>query len=157
MVVRPARAEDLGAAVALLALGALVPGPDGDAAFDLAPYRAALAEIEATPGCAVLVAEVAGAVVGVCQLIVFRHLQSAGGRCAEIESVHVHPDWRSRGIGGVLVEAAVERARSAGCYRVQLTSNVARADAHRFYERHGFTASHRGFKRLLPDAGDRPG
>lgn len=147
-VIRTATEEDLGAAVELLVLGALEAGKDDPA--DLAPYRAALAEIDATPGNQVLVAEVDGRVVGVCQLLVFRHLQARGGRCAEIESMHVHPDFRSRGIGGALVEEAVERARLAGCYRVQLTSNLARPDAHRFYDRHGFAPSHRGFKRALP-------
>jgi hypothetical protein len=32
---------------------------------------------------------------------------------------------------------------------VQLTSNNARSDAHRFYERLGFVPSHVGFKMLL--------
>ena len=95
-----------------------------------------------------------GEVVGTCQLITFRHLQHGGGRCAEIESMHVRPDVRGTGVGGVLLEAAVEAAVVAGCYRVQLTSNAARTDAHRFYERHGFVASHVGFKRLL-DPPDR--
>jgi GNAT superfamily N-acetyltransferase len=45
---------------------------------------------------------------------------------------------------------AIERARRLGCYRVQLTSNVVRSDAHRFYERLGFTPSHLGFKLPLP-------
>ena len=87
----------------------------------------------------VLVAELGGIVVGTLQLIVFRHLQHNGGLCAELESVHVDSELRSHGIGGVLVEAAVERARALGCYRVQLTSNEQRPDAHRFYERLGFT------------------
>jgi GNAT superfamily N-acetyltransferase len=117
-------------------------------ATDPAPYRAALAEIAQGPG-AVLVAELDGQVVGVCQLIVFRHLQTRGGLCAEVESVHVHPDHRGRGIGGVLLRAAVQRARERGCYRVQLTSNNARPEAHRFYERLGFEPSHRGFKLML--------
>jgi hypothetical protein len=32
---------------------------------------------------------------------------------------------------------------------VQLTTNRARGDAHRFYERLGFTPSHLGFKKPL--------
>ena len=32
---------------------------------------------------------------------------------------------------------------------VQLTSNKSRTAAHRFYERHGFAATHEGFKRYL--------
>ena len=90
-----------------------------------------------------------GEVVGVCQLIVFRHLQARGGLCAEVESVHVHPDHRGAGIGAALLHEAMERARALGCYRVQLTSNTARPDAHRFYERLGFVPSHVGFKLLL--------
>jgi GNAT superfamily N-acetyltransferase len=80
---------------------------------------------------------------------VFRHLQARGGLCAEIESVHVHPDWRSRGMGRVLMSAAIARARALGCYCVQLTSNRARPDAHRFYAALGFEDSHRGFKLML--------
>ena len=49
-------------------------------------------------------------------------------------------------MGAALVEAAIARARALGCYRVQLTSNAARPDAHRFYERLGFVPSHVGFK-----------
>jgi GNAT superfamily N-acetyltransferase len=63
--------------------------------------------------------------------------------------MHVRSDLRGTGIGGLLLEEAVARARASGCYRVQLTSNAVRADAHRFYEAHGFVASHVGFKRLL--------
>jgi GNAT superfamily N-acetyltransferase len=63
--------------------------------------------------------------------------------------VNVAAEHRSAGIGTALLEAAVQRARQAGCYRVQLTSNVLRTDAHRFYQRHGFEPTHVGFKRHL--------
>jgi GNAT superfamily N-acetyltransferase len=128
-----------------------VPGgrvPDEDPR-QLAPYREALREVDRGDG-ALLVADFEGEVVGVCQLIVFRHLQARGGRCAEIETMHVHPDLRGRGVGAALLNDAVERARALGCYRVQLTSNVNREDAHRFYGRLGFVPSHVGFKLLLP-------
>ena len=151
-VIRPARIDDLARIVELIGLGSLVPDKEDPA--DLGPYAAALAEIEADDdGGAVLVAEVDGQVVGVCQLILFRHLQARGRRCAEIESVHTHPDWRGHGIGGALIDTAVDQAQRAGCYRVQLTSNKARVDAHRFYGRHGFVASHEGFKRRLDEPG----
>ena len=146
MVVREATEDDIPRMVELLVHGTLVEGKEDPT--DLAPYRSALAEIARGPG-GVLVAEVEGQLVGVCQLIVFRHLQSRGGLCAEVESVHVHPDYRGHGIGGVLMRAAVARARDLGCYRVQLTSNNARPEAHRFYERLGFEPSHRGFKLSL--------
>ncbi len=151
LVVRVADGADLGRIVELLQLGA-VPGaaPGIEDPDDLGPYRAALVEIAGTgSGGAVLVAELAGEVVGVCQLIVFRHLQAMGGLCGEIESVHVHPDHRGSGVGGALLDEAVSRARALGCYRIQLTSNTARPDAHRFYERFGLSPTHLGFKMPL--------
>ncbi|MFE3705663.1 GNAT family N-acetyltransferase, partial [Streptomyces scopuliridis] len=44
------------------------------------------------------------------------------------------------------IEWAVDESRRQGCQLVQLTSDASRTDAHRFYERLGFTASHVGFK-----------
>lgn len=147
VVLREARPQDAARLAELISLGAVdgTTRPVGDTAAT----RAAIEEIAADPHAAVLVAEIDGSVIGMAQLIVFRHVQRDGGLCAEIESVHVHPDARGRGIGGLLLDAAVERAADAGCYRVQLTSDAARPDAHRFYERHGFAPSHIGFKRML--------
>lgn len=143
VAVRSAREEDLPAIVACLAAGALASGKED--ATDLGPYRAALAEAGRAPS-DVLVAEARGEVVGVAQFIVFRHIQYRGARCAELESVHVRPDQRGHGVGTVLVNAAIERARELGCNRVQLTSNLARIDAHRFWEKMGFVPSHVGYK-----------
>jgi GNAT superfamily N-acetyltransferase len=143
--VRPAQRHELSRLVELFEYGTLVAGREDRS--DLASYEAAWDEIAAHGG--LLVAELDGEVVGVCQLIVFRHLQSHGGLCAEVESVHVHPDHRGHGIGHVLMRGAIERARELGCYRIQLTSNLVRTEAHRFYESLGFTPSHQGFKLAL--------
>ncbi len=149
LVVRGAVEADVGQIVELLTLGPVPGGPPStEDPDDLAPYRSALREIEGSGG-ALLVADMAGQVVGTCHLIVFRHFQAHGGRCVEIESVHVHPDHRGAGVGGVLIGDAVARARQLGCYRVQLTSNADRPDAHRFYEKLGFVPSHIGFKMSL--------
>ena len=145
VTVRSAASGDVARLVALLEHGSLVAGKEHPG--DLDAYHEALAEIQATPGSDVLVAELDGTVVGMCQLVVFRHLQHRGGRCAEVESMHVHPEVRGLGIGTLLLEVAVESARRAGCYRVQLTSNQQRSDAHRFYQRQGFEPSHVGFQR----------
>jgi GNAT superfamily N-acetyltransferase len=148
-VIRPATEADLARIVELLVHGSISGGPlSRENPDDLDPYRAALSDSTRNGG-VVLVAELSGEVVGTCQLVVFRHLQARGGLCAEIESVHVHPDHRGGGVGGVLIDDAVARARALGCYRVQLTSNTARPDAHRFYERLGFVPSHIGFKLSL--------
>lgn len=146
LTIREARRDEVGRLVELIRFGAIDPGvePEGG----LGAYEAAFDEIANGPT-SILVADLDGLPVGVLQLIIFRHLQHHGGLCAEIESMHVHPDLRGRGIGGILLEAAVERAKDAGCYRVQLTSNLERVDAHRFYLDHEFAASHKGFKRVF--------
>ena len=102
-------------------------------------------------------AELGGEVVGVCQLIVFRHLQAKGGLCAEIESVHVHPDHRGSGVGGALVRAAIDRAAGLGCYRVQLTSNRGAVPTPTASTSgSGSSPSHVGFKLLLAGEPTRP-
>jgi GNAT superfamily N-acetyltransferase len=158
LVIRPAEEAELGRVVELFTLGA-VPGgaPSTEDPDDLGPYRAAWHDIvDGGNGGVVLVAVLAGEVVGVCQLIVFHHLQAHGGLCAELESVHVHPDHRGTGVGAALLREAIGRARALGCYRVQLSSNTGRPDAHRFYERLGFVPSHVGFKLLLRSAATAP-
>lgn len=147
VTIRSARPGDVERLIELLGHGAL-DGRQEDLS-DLSAYLAALTEIQAADGSDVLVVELDGEVVGMCQLVVFRHIQRHGGRCAEVESMHVHPDFRRRGLGEQLLNAAVDAARAARCYRVQLKSNLQRANAHRFYERHGFVPSHVGFKRIL--------
>lgn len=61
----------------------------------------------------------------------------------------VEQGCRSRGVGTALVERAVEIARQKGCLRIELDSGFHRADAHRFYERHGFEKRAFLFTRIL--------
>ena len=150
VVVRSAAPGDVNRLITLLQLGTLEDRNEEPS--DPNAYLLALAEIQATSRGGVLVAEVDGEVVGMCQLVVIRHFQRRGGLCAEVESMHVHPDFRGRGIGERLLDASVDTAKRAGCYRLQLTSNIQRTDAHRFYERHGFVASHVGFKQFIGSA-----
>jgi GNAT superfamily N-acetyltransferase len=146
--IRLAEDRDVERLVVLLKLGTL--RPDQEDAGDRESYARALAEISQSAYNELLVAECDGQVVGTCQVFGVRQFHHRGGLCAEIEGVHVHPDFRGNGIGSLLIRHAVDVARDWGSYRVQLTSNKSRTDAHRFYERLGFTATHEGFKRYLP-------
>jgi GNAT superfamily N-acetyltransferase len=94
----------------------------------------------------ILVGEVEDRIVATLQLTLLQQLSFRGSKVAQIEAVRVAGDRRGGGLGGELVRFAVERARQAGCARVQLTSHRERPDAHRFYERLGFVATHEGFK-----------
>lgn len=144
--IRPAKFEDLAHIVDILIGGSL--HPESENRDDLEPYWSAIGEVRQLSG-EVFVADEGGVIVGVCQVVIFRNIGSHGQRVAEIENVHVRHDRRSHGIGAQLIAACEDHARDRGCRRVQLTSNVERVDAHRFYDRLGYQASHKGFKKSL--------
>ena len=69
-----------------------------------------------------------------------------GAERAIIEGVRIHADERGSGLGSRLIEWAIDSSRAQGCQLVQLTSDATRTEAHRFYARLGFEATHVGFK-----------
>ena len=85
---------------------------------------------------AVLVAEDDGAILGWIHVCGIRFFQSPP--FAEIGGLVVDEAARGKGIGRLLVEAAVRWAAEQGYGKVRVRSNVVREDAHRFYEREGF-------------------
>ncbi|MEU9572119.1 GNAT family N-acetyltransferase [Streptomyces massasporeus] len=145
--IRAAVADDVPAIVAMLAddpLGAQRESPE-----DLAPYLSALERLSADPNQRLVVAVREGRVVGTLQLTIVPGLSRRGATRSIVEGVRIHADERGSGLGTELIEWAIEVSRGQGCQLVQLTSDKTRADAHRFYERLGFTASHTGFKLQL--------
>ncbi|MDO9623678.1 MAG: GNAT family N-acetyltransferase [Pseudomonas sp.] len=98
----------------------------------------ALRLTELPTNCAVLVAERDGKLLGTCTLNLIEHLAHNFARSAVLEDVVVDADARGLGIGRALMDKAVERARSWGCYKLALSSNQSREAAHRFYAELGF-------------------
>jgi GNAT superfamily N-acetyltransferase len=142
--IRAAVTEDVPAIVGMLAddpLGSQRESPD-----DLTPYLAALERLTVDPNQHLVVAVRENRVVGTLQLTVIPGLSRKGATRSIIEAVRIHADERGSGLGTQLIEWAIAESRRQGCQLVQLTSDVTRTDAHRFYERLGFTASHVGFK-----------
>ncbi|MGA5729789.1 GNAT family N-acetyltransferase [Streptomyces seoulensis] len=145
--IRPATPDDIPAIVAMLAddpLGAQRESPD-----DLTPYLAAFERLDTDPNQHLVVAVRAGRVIGTLQLTIIPGLSRQGATRSLIEAVRIHADERGSGLGSELIQWAVDTSRRLGGQLVQLTSDKKRTDAHRFYERLGFTASHEGFKLSL--------
>lgn len=115
-------------------------------------YVAAWDSIERDPNQVLLVGEVDGRIVAMLQLTFIPGLSRRGAWRANIESVRVDSSLRGRGIGAWLIDQAIDLARQRGCRLAQLTSDKRRGEAHRFYGRLGFTATHEGFKRELEPA-----
>ncbi|MBX9361032.1 GNAT family N-acetyltransferase [Streptomyces massasporeus] len=145
--IRPASRDDIPDIVAMLADDAL--GATRESPEDLSPYQSAYERLQRDPNQLLVVAESDGRVVGTLQLTIIPGLSRKGSTRSIIEGVRVHSSQRGHGLGARLVEWAIEESGRQGCQLVQLTSDSARTDAHRFYERLGFTGSHVGFKLQL--------
>lgn len=151
-LMREAVAEDVARIAALILHGAPTQTrtPEEIAAEAQHPaYRDAFARIRAGNHTSLFVAERDGSVVGTYQISLLPGLAERGRVRAKIESVHVAPECRGRGIGAIMMRHALAFAAAKGVGLVELTSNKARPDAHRFYTRLGFSQSHEGFKKAL--------
>ncbi|MFD8493609.1 GNAT family N-acetyltransferase [Amycolatopsis sp. NPDC059657] len=147
MEIRRAVEADLEAIVRMLADDQL--GLTRDSADDLTPYIKAFKEIDADPAQLLMVAVDGTDVVGTLQLTIIPGLARGGASRGLVEAVRVRSDQRGKRIGEQLMRWSIDESRRRGCALVQLTSDNKRVDAHRFYDRLGFVASHTGFKLAL--------
>jgi GNAT superfamily N-acetyltransferase len=146
---RKAEAGDLVAIVKILADDALGQHRE-DSSLPLADdYVQAFGAIDADANQFLAVAEIDGAVAATMQLSFIPGLARKGSWRGQIEAVRVASAHRRSGLGQLMFEWAIEACRAKGCHLLQLTTDKSRPDAHRFYERLGFVASHEGYKLAL--------
>ncbi|MFH1032053.1 MAG: GNAT family N-acetyltransferase [Chloroflexota bacterium] len=101
------------------------------------------------PGYELLVAEENGEVIGTTVLAILPGFAHGTSPFAVVEYVVVDEKRRSRGIGKLLMEYVIARAKEAGCYKIALTSDNRREQAHKFYNSIGFKSSSHGFRLYL--------
>jgi len=144
IVIRPATEADLPALLALYAeLHADDPPLPPEAAASL--WRA----IASQAGRTVLLATLDERTVGTVDCLVAPNLTRGGRPFMLLENVVVAAAARRGGVGTSLVRAAVDVARAAGCYKVQLLSRADRVTAHAFYESCGFRPTAQGYRTYL--------
>lgn len=143
--VREARLDDAAAVAALQA--------EMDDAFGVPKkvnagrMSAVMADMENYPWFRVYLAvDADGTPVGTFSLMVFSSPSHEGANQALLDAVVVTASRRGQGVGEKMISEAMRIAADAGCYKMMLSSNLKRADAHRFYERlgyrqHGFSFS----------------
>jgi len=112
-------------------------------------YLKAFTAVTADSNQLLVVAERAGLVVGTFQLSFIPGVSRLGSWRGQIEALRVASSERGSGLGGEMMDWAIAECRRKGCRLVQLTSDTARTDAHRLYDRLGFKASHLGYKLTL--------
>jgi ribosomal protein S18 acetylase RimI-like enzyme len=149
VIIREARREDLPRIIDLLAEDQLGEHRERVTEPLDQRYVAAFEAIQQDSRTHLLVLEVVGRIAGTLQLNFLPGLSHLGTERAQIEAVRIAGDLRGQGLGHLLMEHAVALAREHGCRIVQLTSNLERADARRFYESLGFVHSHAGMKLTL--------
>ena len=153
LLFRRALASDLPQIIRMLADDPLGQQRESVSDPPIAAYYDAFEAIEADPNQLLIVVEDeeanGGTVIGVLQLTLIPGIAHRGAWRGQIEGVRVASNRRSDGIGAQMIEWAVAECERRGCRIVQLTSNKKRKDAHRFYARLGFTATHEGYKREL--------
>jgi ribosomal protein S18 acetylase RimI-like enzyme len=146
---REAEAADLPGIIAMLADDALGRAREDPSLPLNARYQDAFAAIDQDPNQLLIVVEEGGGLAGCMQLTFVPGLSRFGMWRGQIESVRVASGRRGKGLGRKMFEWAIDECRRRGCGLVQLTSDKSRADALRFYEALGFSASHEGLKLTL--------
>lgn len=112
--------------------------------------RRALRRILAHPSIGRLwVVEAHGEVLGMVSLLASVST-ALGSPVAWLEDLVVVPEWRGRGLGKILMKAALAEAKRRGWKRVSLLTDEANLPAQAFYRKHGFSASPmRPYRRLI--------
>lgn len=85
-------------------------------------------------------------IIGTLQLTFIQYLTYRGGIRAQIEAVRIRKDKRGIGLGKVMFEWAIKRAKEKNAHLLQLTTDKKRPKAIKFYESLGFKSSHVGMK-----------
>lgn len=116
--------------------------PDGD----MEAYYRAFRTIDADSAHLLLVVVDDSDVVATFHLSFLPGLSRRGATKVQLRAVHVRETHRGRGVGAAMIRWALDEARRRGCAVAQLTTGRARTDAHRFYERLGFQATHEGLE-----------
>lgn len=131
--IRPATPADLPGVLALYRQ--LNPGDpvlDLDAAEPV--WAALLSSGLTTP----FVADMAGRLVSSCTLAIVPNLSRGARPYGVIENVVTHADHRRTGLGRAVLNAALDKAWNADCYKVLLATGSRREATLRFYEGAGF-------------------
>lgn len=143
MLIRQASASDLPSILQLYAevldKGQVLSLPEAEALFQ---------KMSNYPNYKIYVAELDSQVVGTFALLVMDNLAHRGTPSGIVEDVAVQANLQGKGIGREMMQFAMQVCSEAGCYKLALSSNQKRVEAHAFYESLGFDKH--GFSFLVP-------
>jgi GNAT superfamily N-acetyltransferase len=105
--------------------------------------------IKSYPNYKIYVAEIEKTIVGTIAVLIMHNIGHLGKQSAIFESFAVLPEWQSQGIGKAIIKYVMEICKKAGCYKITLSADVKRTEAHNFYETLGFTQHGYSYKYLI--------
>ncbi|AVM44171.1 GNAT family N-acetyltransferase [Victivallaceae bacterium BBE-744-WT-12] len=108
---------------------------------DASKQQAGLSLMLESPFAELLVAECGGRVAGFCG-VQLQISTAMGSYAAQIEDLVLHPEFRRRGIGSRLLDAAGAWAKQRGARRLQLNCDDQNLPAMRFYEARNWIRTH---------------
>ena len=132
--IREAEAADLPLVLPLF--GQL--GMDDGRVLDAAEARTLFEKMRRYPDYRLYVADLDGQVLGAFVLLIMDNFAHLGAPSGIVEDVVVREGWRGKGIGAAMMRFAMALCREKNCYKMVLSSNRRRDDAHRFYRSLGF-------------------
>ena len=140
MEIREAEAADLPHALPLF--GQL--GMDDGRVLDADGANRLFEKMRRYPDYRLYIAVIDGQVLGAFTLLIMDNFAHLGAPSGIVEDVVVREGSRGKGIGATMMRFAMARCRENNCYKMVLSSNRNRAEAHRFYrslrfETHGYS------------------
>jgi ribosomal protein S18 acetylase RimI-like enzyme len=114
------------------------PDIDNRNVLDLQSATSVLDKMKQYPSYSLYVASVDNQIVGSFAFLIMDNLAHMGAPSAVVEDVVVHTKWRDQGIGHRMIEFAMKEAKTQKCYKLALSCNINREQAHKFYESLGF-------------------
>jgi len=98
------------------------------------------------PGACLTLAEEGSSLVGIALAEPLRDVQGDGGVIPDADFLgylYVVPERWSEGIGGRLLDAVIDQARSRSCRRIRLWTHEGNERSHRLYRSRGFSPTGR--------------
>ncbi|WP_435354196.1 GNAT family N-acetyltransferase [Emticicia sp. SJ17W-69] len=131
--IRPAKIDDVSAILYIYAKAL-----DNDKVLSVEKAEEIFLKQQQYPDYQVFVAELDNKIIGTFALLIMENMAHLGTPSAVVEDVGVLPTLQGKGIGKIMMEFALAKAKEKGCYKMSLSSNLRREQAHQFYESLGF-------------------
>ncbi|MEM9265945.1 MAG: GNAT family N-acetyltransferase [Cyanobacteria bacterium P01_F01_bin.13] len=128
LIIRPGALGDLPQVLDLYNYSGL----EHEAILTLTDVEQWFEQIQRYPSYTLWVACLAERVVGTFALLIMDNLVHHGSPSGIVEAVGVAPELQGQGIGRQMMDVAIATCRTAGCYKLTISTNLRRKAAHAF-------------------------